>query len=580
MPRCAPAVSAPAPASRRSKRQASVAAAKSLVEVPVQEERQPPSKRSRKTLQQSQENLQRIPAGIQTSLPQSVSDVESKGKMTTVQSETEAKQTICCPFCKKNFKMVNIKTHLIKEYYERSKKAFLHDIKNIQDGKASCPHTDENCVYATRKITLLQLCVHLGTTHNLLRKFLSADPAARHLLGLLYPDTQQLAQPLVPVKDEGTLPVSPMELETETNSEDVDDPSVDNSSKNPPVALRPLIKSDEIKTDGDGRFRVLGVRNHICKLCSGTKGRESRELNFLPDGLKELKRHYASCLWEREWSEQLLQFLPHHQGDHLQLAEDNRSAPGKIDTFGINWLYKCPFIDSNCDKVREKKEEKQWMSYKTYVTHCLVDHGMVELWLGGQVDPALTAVQEQLRAARERAGQPVPQPPTQPIMQEIHKCLLCGAKDKDGKEVKDAKNLSLDPERSRKDGIHYFFLKYHYANCLADRDLNIFLTTDLSKYHPDPDHQDDPDNPEMADPTQLPAQLGLTWANFTWADSKGNKQMYKCRQAGCSQQTSKRKIGYKEFVTHCSVYHGGLAEILGRHENPDVRQLASQYMSQ
>ena len=210
-----------------------------------------------------------------------------------------------------------------------------------------------------------------------------------------------------------------------------------------------------------------------------------------------------------------------------------------LNTIGLSGL--------NCDKERVKEKDK-WMSYKSYVSHCLVEHGLVETWLGRQTDDAdLLTVHKQLAAARLESGQVLQDPPARPPMQQIHCCLLCGGK-KDGKDDKEAKELSLVPEQSFHQNTHYYHLKYHYAMCLAERDLTQFL----SHFHPDPQHQADPDDPESeVDPAQLPAQLGYTWAGWTWLDSQGQKLTYECSYPGCNA-TTRRRLGFKEYVGHSS----------------------------
>ena len=259
-----------------------------------------------------------------------------------------------------------IKNYLNKQYFSLSKNPFLYHI-NYYEGKATCKFKGCNL---ERQMVFKEMCFHHGAYHDLLRSFLEADTnsTAKLVLSKFYPDSSQAKPPSKTVKQEKinvqSVPLS-ISLEKEMDSENVDDPSghaEDSCGASPISAMATTrdMKIEQFKREDGARNRVVGIRTHICKLCGG-KSKDSRQLNFqvrsfskfrnisiLPQaggGLKDLKRHYANCMWEPDHVGKLLEFLPHYQGDHLQLG-DSRGGPGKIDCFGNKWRYKCPFSGS------------------------------------------------------------------------------------------------------------------------------------------------------------------------------------------------------------------------------------------
>jgi len=386
-----------------------------------------------------------------------------------------------------------------------------------------------------------ELCVHLATSHQLLRKVMGEDkrPGMKEALNTLYPPDDLI--PAVKVKQEKGVttssnpkvhvPISRSNLELE-DSEDVDDPSGPSeppprpaptapkvvAPSSPVIMTRQGIKT-EVKKERKYTARPRADKIHHCVICNGNgkHDKEGRNLN-LGSGLHDLKYHYAACVYDEGG---LLLYVDHGQGKDKKVEE--------LEAFGSKYKYKCPF--ENCAKNQGMGRNKA-IGYKEYAIHCAVWHHQLEKWIRDEKStrPGLEEVYDAVVTARKEEGTELEEMPSV-ILEEMHTCMICKGEDKDGR------NLSFE-------GTRLFSLRYHYAACFYEAGY-------YRKMYPPGDKNTD--------------------SNGQPKDELGKEMKYQCEERGC---TVKRKMGYKEFAIHMSNEHGGLEEVINEDSRPEIRALA------
>ena len=163
---------------------------------------------------------------------------------------------------------------------------------------------------------------------------------------------------------------------------------------------------------------------HNCLLCETKDG---KNLSF-ESGLSELRNHYSICLYN----------LGHFKGV-LDPGMDNKDSEGNVlDEYGRKFRYKCPVTNCPRNQARAKP-----CGLKEWVIHAGVAHHMVEKAMEAvsEKKEAMKEVLEAMREARIASGILVVEELEDPSVEEIHNCILCGGKDRDGI------NLSLDPTK-------------------------------------------------------------------------------------------------------------------------------------
>jgi len=260
---------------------------------------------------------------------------------------------------------------------------------------------------------------------------------------------------------------------------------------------------------------------HDCVICGKKEG---RNLKLGPEGISDLKYHYAVCYYEDDG---VNRYRPYMDPGQLNTNEDGSI----IEEYGARFKYLCPFKDCAKNKAREKR-----MGFKEFCIHSGMAHNLVERVMEEDVDNGRDQLEPVLEAiARERKGAPVLEIPSVPV-EEVHTCYVCKGKDKTtGKDDREAKYLSLTDNVSR--------TRYHYAQCIFDTGVY------QPKYPPGPENTDE---------------------NGEVKDLLGREIKYSCRVQGCSQ---KRMMGYKEFCIHMGNEHGGLDEVLAEDDRPEVRAM-------
>ena len=254
-----------------------------------------------------------------------------------------------------------------------------------------------------------------------------------------------------------------------------------------------------------------------CIFCSTKEGRNL-------SGLNNLKSHVSVCLYG---TGAYINFLPPKQGQDCVKIED-------IEEYGKRFRYKCPMSD--CDKSSPKAKP---MGYKEFSIHCGSYHGILERWAQQSSVQGAQELYKQLLSGREEAGQALPPVPDYHV-EEVHTCLLCHGEGEGGKE---ARALSFAPDKIQS-------TRYHYSSCLYENGDGVYF----KKYK----SVNVPDNVESD--------------GITPKDVLGKVYKFTCERCPTSSRI-RRKMGYKEFVTHQANNHGGLEEVLSEHHDEKVRAL-------
>jgi len=435
-----------------------------------------------------------------------------------------------CPFpnCEQKLKISeNCRFHIAMHYYDQNKFSTM-DILKPEDPDMNGRAIDEKgkkykytCEYrdctTKRKMGHKEMCVHLATHHQQLKKMMESDssPEIKQLLSVLYPS--EVKSPAKVKKEkyaEKTL------LEENDNSEEEDDPTAKPPTK-PQMASSSARQQKTYSTNvpqttqpstisSISRPKVDKMMN--CFLC---KEKEGKNLNT---GTTELKYHISVCAY---LTGGFLKYLPHGQA----CGKDAQLSDKSIEEYGSKYKYKCPF--DNCDKGKPKAKPT---GYKELSIHSGSMHGILERWAQDSNKEGAKELYELLKSQREEEGKALEEVPNIPF-EEVHTCCICDGQDKEGK------NLSLSKEK-------IYQTRYHYAACIYDSGFY------LDMYPPGRQNVTEDGKPR---------------------DVLGKEVKYSCQEKGCKM---KRKMGYKEFCIHMSNDHGGLEEVLTRYDSDKIREIA------
>ena len=374
--------------------------------------------------------------------------------------------TIICPKCagpkKDKIKLDgNAKFHISMHYYDTNS-YFNLDILKPSDPDENGRAKDEkgssirySCQYAgctKRKMGYKEMCVHLGTQHNLLKHLMSedSDPEVQKAMLRIYPELTD-AQLKVKTEVNEVLSREPLEHDNSENVDDPDDPPAAAPAK--PKAsnvLKPIVTNtgkvfSRPIMETPIRPKVDKVMN--CILCSNKDGRN------LDAGKSELRYHMSVCAYGTGG---FLRYIDPHQ-DASQFGQ----GQDKFEEFGKKYKYKCQF--EGCDKASAKAKP---VGYKELAIHAGVMHGILERWAADEQErPGAKELYETLKGVREADGNELPAIPDT-IVERVHTCLICQGSDKDGL------NLSFKKEK-------LYQTRYHYASCLYDSGnfiLHLLLT--------------------------------------------------------------------------------------------------------
>jgi len=391
-----------------------------------------------------------------------------------------------------------------------------------------------------RQLGYKELVMHLATQHHRLREVMAGDarPGAAAAFRLLYPEdkVEKVAVKVEKVADKVAVKVAEkvvysqkvvekvggkvvMAAVERAEEEDVDDPGYQEAPARPVVKPKVDVKPKvEVKPKVDVKKERTGPRIdkvHNCVLCNDKEG---RNLSF-GTGLSELRNHYSVCLYNFGWFVGV-----------LAPGAENSTAEGRaVDEFARQWRYKCTV--PNCPRSESKARP---IGFKEFCIHAGVAHHYVELAMARAVPTkpklveVLETVAEARRAADEDGLEEVVEMPDVTV-EEIHTCLICGGKDREGRD------LSLDPNK-------LWSVRYHYAGCYFD--TGVYL-----KLYP-------------------PGEANMEEGRVK--DALGKEVKYTCNNDRC---TMKRKVGYKEFCIHMASYHGGLEEVMKEDEREEIRAL-------
>jgi len=458
----------------------------------------------------------------------------TKPDISKIKAEKGLEENLTCVVCKDVVKIdSNARFHYSKHYYEDNPCPFLPILKpnDLRDGKAqdeagkvfkyTCPYP--GCT--KRKMGYKEICVHLATAHQHLRRLLMEDkrPGMKEVLDKLYPPEEPNIPITVKVKQEkGVAPSIPIKSVEMENSEDVDDPAEPEGISRPghpavqkvTAAAKPRVfPKSEVKTEGRSRA-PRGDKIHNCLICNapGKNNKEGRNLN-LGSGLQNLKYHYAACIYDEGG---LLDLVDHAQGKGKKISE--------LEEYGIKYRYRCPFVDCAKNQGRIKAT-----GYKEYAIHCAVWHHQIEKWMVADKREGIMEVYQTIVAAREEENIELDEMPDEVEVEEMHTCIICQGEDKEGRSMSFL-------------GTKLFFLRYHYAACFYEEGIY------KGRYPPGPTNTTDKGDP---------------------IDELGHDVKYNC-QRGCTE----RKMGYKQFAIHMSIEHGGLEEVIKEDSRPEIRALA------
>ena len=168
----------------------------------------------------------------------------------------------------------------------------------------------------------------------------------------------------------------------------------------------------ESKTQAKDAPRVNKVHN--CLLCEAKDG---KNLAFDSE-LMEVRNHYSVCFYN----------LGKFKG-LLDPGEENRDSEGNaLDEYGRKFRYKC-----QVPKCPRNERKAKSCGFKEWAIHTGVAHFAVEKVMEVEVEknPLMMEVLEEVRAARTSSSVTNIEG-LLPIVEEIHTCLLCGGKDKQG----------------------------------------------------------------------------------------------------------------------------------------------------
>ena len=253
---------------------------------------------------------------------------------------------------------------------------------------------------------------------------------------------------------------------------------------------------------------------HDCQLCHHNEGKKM-------NGTKMLV-HYSECLFERGYFAKL-----------IDPGQYNLDEKGFVkDVFGKIFRYKCLenscpkflFCQEKCRALKCRKDCNNSMGFKEFCIHAATRHNTLQLVLSQAVldEPGLVEVIQALESSSEEIL------PPKFTREELHTCLLCNGKEKDGDKI-------LLNKRDLK------LLKYHYATCFFSSGVYLNL-------YP-------------------PGKVNMDGSRVK--DLFGQNITYNCHRCG-----QRKSMGYKGFALHMATEHGGLDMIMLLDKRKEVRSFA------
>ena len=425
----------------------------------------------------------------------------------------------------------DIKYHYTECYIQEGK--FSETLYSIggtltekRENKYKCLVTDMH----DRPMFCKDYLLHMGIVHHETKKIMLRDsrPGIDKIIKFCYSGSTSSNEKSkktenYPVKKEVSVPVieTNIGIASAVEEENVDDPSeeaADVPGLNPPPGK--TLKTDPKLVDIKLVTRTAN-RYKSCLIC----GKSDQFLISTSEAeeYKPLMWHYAECLFDNNMFKNIIDPGP----DNID------------DTRGARFRYKCPV--ATCPDNTSKNRKVPTMGLKSYSMHLAVFHNQMEIALAQCNIEGIEEVREAVLHHRKLSKAPTVTIPEKVLVEEIHACILC----KDEPISKEAKKLSFSNPNS---------LKYHYAGCYYDNDIELML----SKYPPGPDNI----NMETGRPI----------------DEKGTTRTYPCLKPSCKKE-KKNSYSYKTYCIHMSVVHGGLMEIMASDKTDGIRYVYDKLQS-
>ena len=255
-----------------------------------------------------------------------------------------------------------------------------------------------------------------------------------------------------------------------------------------------------------------------CLLC---KEKSGRELRLVGDRITDVTEHYKLCLYNKG---RLQAIVP-------PLAI-NTNPNGEVkDEMGRQFLYRCRVPD--CDRARRGAK---MTAYKEFVFHCYQTHGLMKTALEESMELETNEMKKQkfreLMMAVVKQGEEHPETIPEPVVEEIHVCLLCkGFNRETKKENKEAKTLRYN----------ICITRNHYSNCLNEMEEGRVF---FEKAYKTP---------------------GI----------EGGPVKIKCDGDQCKNNKRFREgfSSTKMFTNHMALYHGGLEKWMLSQDREDLKAL-------
>ena len=465
------------------------------------------------------------------------------GTYKKIEPNMEEKILNTCIVCKQEISpgrngldQFDIKYHYTECYIQEGK--FSETLEKIggsltekRENKYRCSVTMHN-----RPMFCKDYLLHMGIVHNETKEIMLRDsrPGIDKVISFCYSGSTRSKEKNkntenYPIKKEAAVPVIETnitsfqlrrnDIPSAVEEENVDDPSEDAGDIPGPPPGKILKTDPELSEIKVGR----GITNrfHICLIC-----RKSKQLVISTNEAEEynpLMWHYAQCLFEKGMFQNIIDPGPDNIDDYL----------------GTRFKYKCPI--TICPDNPSNNRNVQSMGLKSYSMHCAVFHNQLEVALAQYNTEGIEEVREAVLNHRKLSKAPTVIMPKNVLVEEIHACILC----KDEPTSKEATKLSFSKPRS---------LKFHYANCYYDNDIDIMM----SKYPPGSENR----NMETGRPI----------------DEIGSTTKYSCDMPSCKKE-KKNSYSYKTFCIHMSVLHGGLIEIMESDTTPGIRYVCDKLQS-
>ena len=438
---------------------------------------------------------------------------------------------------KYHYTMCYIKAGKFSEFLAR--KSGTGSITDFKQRDYHCPDLCEK-----RSMIAVEFLLHMGIVHEVTRELMAENTRLQSVLTKCFPrppkshlttlktfkKTQEQHQlnlrvnPIVEDKAAG--------LDENPNEEEVDDPGMEPVSQTQPQpqpAVR-KIKQENHYFESKPAINIKPISTRINKIhqCLLCEKKDGKTLNLSAEGMHDVLHHYANCYYDKHGYKNIIDPGPDNK--------DDRGNP--LEVFGSKFKYRCPF--PNCENTNSKRPASL-MGFKWYAIHCAANHGQLEV---AMAQDTVTKGVEEVRLAllrhKEIKGEIVGEMP-EVIVEEFHTCVVC-----EGESGKDAKNLSLDPSKLKS-------LKYHYANCYFDYNIEVYLNNP-ERYTLEPENTDEKTGKPL--------------------DYLGREYKYTCHETVCTKLgKNNKKLGYKSFCQHVAIDHGGLREIMQEDSRPGIKYI-------